>query len=199
MGTRDPRVDAYIANAAEFAHPILTTLRDAVHAACPDVEETIKWGHPTFMHKGILCGIAGFKQHCAMHFWKSGSIFAGEQARSAYGHLGRLESLDDVPARKVLIGYIKKAAELNASGIKPPAPRAKAKRAALTVPEEFLAAMKKNKRALSTFDGFSPSHQREYVEWITEAKRDETRARRIAQAVEWLAEGKPRNWKYMSS
>ena len=203
MATKDPRVDAYIAKSADFAKPVLIHLRQLVHASCPDVEETLKWGMPAFMHKGILCGMAAFKQHCTFGFWKRKLIFARSKGASkledeAMGQFGRITTMADLPKDNVLRRYIKKAVRLNEEGIKlPPRPRPKVKKE-LVLPDYFLAALKKNKKALATFERFSYSHKKEYVEWITEAKTDETRQRRMKTAVEWLAEGKARNWKYMS-
>lgn len=201
MGTRDPRVDAYIAKSAEFARPILTHIRETVHAACPEVEETIKWGFPHFMYKGMLCAMASFKQHCTFNFWK-GSLVVPDGAakgREAMGQFGRITALSDLPSKKVLTGYIKTAMKLNDAGVKSPT-RSKPKvKQAVVVPEILAAALRRNKKARETFEGFSPSNQREYVEWITEAKSEETRKRRLNTAIEWMAEGKPRNWKYMRS
>jgi len=201
MAARDPRIDAYIAKSAEFARPILSHLREFVHAACPDVEETLKWSMPSFLYAGgILCGMAAFKQHATFGFWKGRLIVPGDGAdnESAMGQFGRITKLSDLPPKKVLAGYIKQAMKLNEEGVKDPA-RAKAAkpRPAPPAPDDLLAALKKNKQAKATFEAFSPSCKREYVEWITEAKREETRQRRVAQAVEWMAEGKQRNWKYM--
>jgi uncharacterized protein YdeI (YjbR/CyaY-like superfamily) len=196
---RDPRVDAYIANSAEFARPILEHLRDVVHRACPQAEETLKWRMPTFIYHGMLCGMAAFKQHCTFGFWKHELVVGQEQAgdAQAMGQFGRITQLADLPSRKLLASYIKKAMRLNEEGIK--APRAAPKRKpARRVPDDLAAALKKNRKAAATFAAFSPSHQREYVEWITEAKREETRAKRLATAIQWIAEGKPRNWKYMN-
>ena len=198
MGTRDPRFDAYIAKSADFAKPILTYIRDTVHAACPDVEEEMKWSFPHFVHKGILCSMASFKEHCAFGFWKASLILgAGSKDTDAMGHFGRITSVDDLPSKKTLTAYVKKAAALNDAGVnverKPAAQVAKP----LKVPADVAAALKKNKKAQATFDGFAQSHRNEYVEWITEAKSGDTRARRLQQAVDWIAEGKSRNWKYV--
>jgi uncharacterized protein YdeI (YjbR/CyaY-like superfamily) len=198
MGTRDPRVDAYIAKSADFAKPILTHLRDVVHAACPDCEETLKWSMPTFMHHGILCGFAAFKEHAAFNFWK-GALIEGVGPNSAnggeaMGNFGCIESLKDLPSRTVLTAYIQKAMRLNEEGVA--VPRKKVPKPAAKVPAELAAALKKNAKARTTFEKFPPSHRREYIEWIDEAKREETKAKRVAQTVEWLAEGKSRNWKY---
>lgn len=200
MPKTDPRVDAYIAKSAEFARPILTHIRAVVHAACPEVEETLKWGMPSFLYHGILCGMAAFKQHCTFGFWKGELIVdaKGQRADEAMGQFGRLTSVKDLPAKKVLAGYIHKAMELNESGVKVAKPkRAKVKKEIVT-PPDLAAALKKNAKARATFDAFSPSHRREYIEWITEAKREETREKRLKTTIEWLTEGKPRNWKYMN-
>jgi len=196
MGNRDPRVDAYIRNAAPFAQPILTTIRETVHASCPDVEETIKWRFPHFLYKGMLCGMASFRQHAALGFWKGSLVTGGPRGVDAMGHFGRLTKVSDLPSKKVLAGYVKKAAMLNEQGVK--APRASRKPApkTVTIPADLAAAFKKSKKAQVGFDALSPSHKREYLEWIAGAKAAETRARRLAQAIEWMAEGKSRNWKY---
>jgi len=200
MPKKDPRVDAYIAGAPDFAKPILTHIRAVVHAACPEVEETLKWRMPSFLYRGILCGMAAFKQHCTFGFWKGALIVDanGRRADEAMGQFGRLTSVKDLPAKKVLSAYIHKAMELNESGVTSPKPKkAKAKKE-LAVPPDLAAALKKNAKARATFEGFSPSHKREYIEWITEAKREETREKRLATTIEWLTAGKPRNWKYMN-
>ena len=194
--SRDPRIDAYIARQADFARPILEHLRGVVHAACPDCEETMKWSSPTFMYRGeMLAGMAAFKAHATFGFWK-GSLVVGEGAEqlSAMGQFGRLTSLEDLPRREVLEALIKKAMKLNEEGVK--APRNKHPKAPFSVPDDLRAAMAENAAAAATFESVPPSSQRDYVEWITGSKREETRTRRVAQAVEWLAEGKRRNWKY---
>ncbi|MFZ0827207.1 MAG: YdeI/OmpD-associated family protein [Verrucomicrobiia bacterium] len=191
MPKKDPRIDAYIAKAGNFAKPILNRVRKLVHAACPDVTETIKWHSPFFEHKGILLATPAFKRHCALIFWK-GRLFLSKDQKTK---LRRLISISDLPGDKTLTGYIKKAVELNESGIKIPT-RPKSKAEKLVVPDYFLAALKKNKRALATFENFSPSHKREYVGWITEAKREATRAKRIEAAIKQMTEGKSRNWRY---
>lgn len=200
MGTRDPRVDAYIARSAEFARPILTHLRDIVHSACPDVEETLKWSAPHFMYRGMLAGMASFKAHCAFGFWKGSLITGGDGGTEtrAMGQFGRITSIDDLPPKRVIAGYVKEAMRLNEEGVKTPMRRKGPPRPDLATPDELTAALKKNPRARATFDAFSPSHRREYVEWIAEAKTEETRKRRLASAIEWMSEGKSRNWKYMS-
>lgn len=194
--SRDERVDTYIVRQADFARPILEHLREAVHAACPDCEEAIKWGMPAFMYRGRqLAGMAAFKAHATFGFWR-GSMILPDNPRQheAMGHFGRLTSLDDLPEPGVLADLIRKAVALAGQGVKPV--RNKTTKAPLEVPEDLRRALEAHGPAAATFDGFSESCRREYVEWVTEAKRRETRDKRIAQAVEWMADGKRRNWKY---
>ena len=198
MGTRDPRIDAYIASAAPFAQPILQRMRDLVHEACPGVEETMKWSMPTFMHAGsILAGMAAFKQHASFGYWKHALVLGEDAPRDGMGSYGKLASLEDLPPKKQLLADIRKAMKLNEDGVKSPAARkTPAARPSADMPADLAAALRRNKAAKAAFDGFPPSAQREYVEWITEAKRQDTRQKRLAQAVEWMAEGKRRHWKY---
>jgi hypothetical protein len=196
MGKRDPRVDAYIAKSGDFAKPILTRIRETVHAACPDVEEAMKWRFPHFMYKGMLCSMASFKQHAAFGFWKGSLVLGRGKDMDAMGQFGRLTKLSDLPPRKTLASYVKKAAALNDEGVKIARVPQRAAPKAVRTPADLAAALNKSSKAHATFAGFSPSHRREYIEWITEAKSDETRARRLAQAMEWMADGKERNWKY---
>ena len=197
MPKKDPRVDAYIARAADFAQPILKHIRRLVHAACPEVVETMKWSFPHFEHKGVLCSMAAFQQHCSFGFWKGDLIFGKRQNQDeAMGQFGRLTAISDLPSDKILTGYINKAARLNEAGIKKPAPVRPKIRKELVVPDYFNAALKRNKNAQATFESFSYSHKKEYVEWVTEAKREETREQRLKTAIEWLAQGKSRHWKY---
>lgn len=197
----DPRIDAYIGKTAGFAKPILTHLRKMVREACPEAEETMKWSMPSFVYRGkILCGMAAFKKHCAFWFWHRGMSAVlgadGRKSDAAMGSFGRLNSLDDLPSDKKMVLYIRKAAALNESDA-PARPRP-AKRPAppLAVPEDLAAGLKKNKAAAATFEKFSPGNRKEYIDWIAEAKRNETRQKRLATTLEWLAEGKSRNWKY---
>ena len=196
MGARHPRVDEYIANAAGFARPILTTIREAVHASCPDVEETIKWSFPHFVYKGVLCSMAAFTQHAAFGFWKGSLVLGGPKNAGAMGQFGRLAKVSDLPSKTILAGYIRKAVALNEQGVKAPRAPKRAAPKILKVPADVAAALKKNKKAQAGFDALSPSHKREYLEWFAEAKSDDTRARRLAQAIAWMAGGKSRNWKY---
>ncbi|MBN8854829.1 MAG: hypothetical protein BGO55_20000 [Sphingobacteriales bacterium 50-39] len=201
MPTTDPRIDAYIQKSADFARPILEHIRKLVHKAYPNVEETMKWSMPFFQNNGaIICNMAAFKEHCAFGFWNAPLMKDPEgilqiKDRGAMGHLDRITSKKDLPSDKILTAYIREAAALNEAGIKKAAPK-KTPKKELPVPEELTAAFKKNKKAQATFEGFSPSHRREYIEWITEAKTDATREKRIATTVEWLTEGKSRMWKY---
>jgi uncharacterized protein YdeI (YjbR/CyaY-like superfamily) len=194
----DKRVDAYIAKAPEFAQPILRYIRETVHEAVAETEETVKWGSPFFEYKGILCGMSAFKAHCALVLWKSKHILPdGQKSAGAMGAFGRLTSVKDLPSKKVLIGYFKKAKQLNEEGVgSPVAARTKKEKKELIVPPYFLTALKKDKKAKTTFDAFPYSKQKDYIEWLNEAKTDETRNKRLATSLEWLAEGKARHWKY---
>lgn len=194
MSKKDLRIDTFIAEAQPFARPILKQIRKAVHAGCPDVEEDIKWRQAAFMYKGILCGMASHKQHVTFGFWDQ-MVGDNSKADEAGGQLGRLESVDDLPPEKKLVAMVRDAVAKRDAGIKPTRTKT-APRAPIAMPDDFAAALKKHKKAQTAFDDFSPSHRREYLEWITEAKQDATRERRIATALEWLAEGKSRNWKY---
>ena len=198
MGKKDPRVDAYIAKSADFAKPILIALRETVHGACPEVEEGMKWSFPHFMYQGMLCSMAAFKQHAVFGFWKGSLIVkdAGKKAESGMGQFGRITTTSDLPSKKMLTAYIKKAMTLNEDGITVPRPAKRPSAKPIRVPPDLRAALKRNSRARAAFDEFSPSHKREYIEWITEAKAKETRVRRLQTAIGWIAQGKARNWKY---
>ena len=198
MPTLDPRIDAYIEKSAEFARPILTHLRKLVHKACPDVVETMKWSMPSFEYKGILCNFAAFKQHATFGFWKQKLMetdaFPAE--KTAMGSFGRIASKKDLPADKVIVGLVHQAMELNEKGIKVQKKPAAAAKKELVIPDILVTALKKNKAARETFESFPYSCKKEYVQWITEAKTEPTREKRLATTLEWLAEGKKRNWKY---
>jgi uncharacterized protein YdeI (YjbR/CyaY-like superfamily) len=201
MGKKDPRVDEYIAKAADFAQPILRHLRKVVHAGCPEVEEAMKWSAPHFLYKGMLASMAAFKSHCAFGFWK-GTVLAERHGATdrlgeAAGQFGRITKIADLPDEKTLIAYVREAAALNDEGAKVARKPKTEKKADLEVPDDLHEALAKNRKAQATFEGFSPSHKREYVEWLSEAKTDATRKRRLDQAVEWMAEGKSRHWKYV--
>jgi uncharacterized protein YdeI (YjbR/CyaY-like superfamily) len=191
--SRDPRIDAYIKRAQPFARPILQKVRERVHAVVPDVEEAMKWSHPTYCKSGkIVLGTAAFKEHASVHFWR-GQELGFETKAGAMGQLGKLTSADDLPPN--LDELIAKAVELSKSA---PAPR-KPKHAPKPPPQmhpEFASALAKAPKAKAALDGFPPSAQRDYLEWIGEAKQDATRQKRIATAVEWLSEGKRRHWRY---
>ncbi|MEO8413398.1 MAG: YdeI/OmpD-associated family protein [Ginsengibacter sp.] len=201
MVKKDKRVDTYISKSADFAKPILTHLRNLVHTACPDVEETIKWGFPHFGYKGMLCSMASFKQHCAFGFWKTALMKdvkeLSDKNEYAMGHLGKIMRREDLPPDKKITSWIKEAVKLNDSNVKLPAREKISPVKGIEIPEVLQKALDKNKAAAIAFTGFSPSHQREYIEWITEAKTEETKNKRIATTIEWVTEGKSRNWKYM--
>ena len=198
MTHKDPRIDAYIAKAAPFAQPILKHLRKLVHAGCPQVEETLKWSMPHFDYKGVMCGMAAFKAHCTFGFWKASLIFDGDSKKEneAMGQFGCIKALSDLPSDKTLIGYVRKATALNEAGVKTPKSPPKKKPKPLEVPDYLTRALRNNRKARATFEKLSPSGRKEYVQWLTEAKRVETRDKRLATTLEWLAEGKSRNWKY---
>ena len=202
MPGKNPAFDAYIEKSADFAKPILNHLRSLVHKACPSADEKIKWGFPNFEYKNeMLCHFASFKKHCAFGFWK-GSLMKDQwlkenaEMENAMGHYGKITSLEDLPADKIIMAHIKEAMKLNDEGIK--VPRTKPGKASpIETPGYFLKEIRKNKNAWSNWEKFSNSHKKEYVEWIVDAKREETRDKRMQQAIEWIAEGKGRNWKYV--
>jgi len=200
MPLTDPRVDAYIEKSQPFAQPILHHLRKLVHKACPDIHETIKWGFPNFEYKGLVCSMASFKAHCAFSFWKAALMrdahkFLSPSGKTAMGHFNRITTLNDLPSETIMIDYIHEAVSLNKAKMAVPK-----KQRTSTDPEpasqSFLAALKENPIALSNFERMPAGHRREYIQWINEAKTDPTRLKRITTAVEWISEGKGRNWKY---
>ena len=200
MVTLDKRVDSYIQKSADYAQPILIHLRKLVHLGCPDTIETIKWGFPHFDYKGMFCSMAAFKNHCAFTFWKakllSDSVSLGKNNAEAMGHMGQIKSLSDLPSDKNFISLVKEAVKLNNDGIKLPARQSRTTNTPLEIPTFISISLSKNKSAMEVFNKFSSSHKREYIQWITEAKSEETRNKRIATMIEWLIEGKSRNWKY---
>ena len=204
MEKKEKLIDAYIAKSADFAKPVLNHIRELVHKACPEVEEKVKWGMPFFDYKGeMLCHMASFKQHAVMGFWKAALmkdsiLVENAKSETAMGHLGRIGSLKDLPSDKKITAWIKEAMKLNDKGIKLPAKvkSTEKTKTALTVPDYFTKALAKNKKAKQVFENFAYSHKKEYLQWITEAKTEETRNKRMATALEWMAEGKGRNWKY---
>lgn len=203
MADRDNRIDAYIEKAQPFAQPILKHLRELVHKGNPDVQETIKWGMPSYDYKGPYFSMAAFKEHVAFGFWKASLLddpqgYLKERANQggeAMGHFGRITSLEDLPPDEVLIDFVKQAKELNDKGIKLPA-KPKKESVEVVAPDYFMEALEKNEAALITFHEFSPSNKKEYILWVTEAKTEKTRIERLATAVEWMSEGKIRHWKY---
>ena len=199
----DPRIDSYIKKSAAFAQPIMIHLRKMVHKGCPEVEETIKWGFPHFQfHGAVLCSMAAFKQHCAFGFWKASLMKDPESIlqikdRNAMGNMDRITSVKDLPREKILVAYIKEAARLNEDGIKKPAKKKTTpSQKDLEIPEALARAFSKNKIARLAFEALSPSHRKEYIQWIRDAKTDPTRDQRIKTTLEWVAEGKSRHWKY---
>jgi uncharacterized protein YdeI (YjbR/CyaY-like superfamily) len=197
MGQRDPRVDAYIARAAPFAQPILERLRSDMHAALPTVEETIKWSMPFFVDEGrLLANMAAFKQHCAFGFWRGRNAVDTGREHEAMGQFGRIASLADLPSAREFKALVKAAVVQVAANAEAPRPAVKRAAAPPSSSPELESALKANAAAKRGFESLTPGRQREYVEWIAEAKREATRDKRIAQALEWLAEGKSRNWKY---
>jgi uncharacterized protein YdeI (YjbR/CyaY-like superfamily) len=205
MGKTDKRIDHYIAGSAVFARPILNHLRLLVQTACPEAEETIKWGFPHFMFDDrILCSMASFKQHCSFIFWQAEAMedpqnILEKVGRTAMGHLGRITTLSELPPDHMMKAYIRESARLIQEGVKPPAkPRPKpGVKKSLAIPDYFRKALAANKKALKTFEAFSATNKKDYLEWVEEAKTEPTRNKRLSTAIEWMSEGKPRNWKYM--
>jgi uncharacterized protein YdeI (YjbR/CyaY-like superfamily) len=204
MGKKIKEFDAYINNSADFAKPILTHFRELVHNVCPDAEEKLKWGMPYFHYKdALMCGMASFKNHCAITFWKAGlfknSAELVEKAKTeeAMGHLGKIQGLKDLPKDTVLARYIKEAMKFNEKRIKLPATKKTA--SVPEIPDYFIKTLRKNKAAFSTFEKFSNANKKEYIVWVTEAKTEETRLKRLNTAIEWMSEGKVRNWKYVKN
>jgi uncharacterized protein YdeI (YjbR/CyaY-like superfamily) len=198
MASHDPRIDAYIDQAPEFARPILRELRARVHATCPDTVETLKWRTPAFEHAGLLAGMAAFKAYCSFAFWKEQLLRKDPALAAVLDRCGKMTAVTDLPARPAFAKALRRAAQLNSDGVAVPKGR-QAPKPAIAMPREFARALAANKQAKASFDGFSPSHKREYLEWIVDARKDETRARRIEQAIAWLTQGKHRNWRYEQS
>ncbi|MBL7768867.1 MAG: YdeI/OmpD-associated family protein [Flavipsychrobacter sp.] len=199
MPQLDSRIDDYIAKAQPFAQPILLHLRERIHRTCPEVKETVKWGMPYFEYENdMLCSFAGFKNHCAFTFCKAAlmkdpALLQNAREERSMGHLGLIKSIDDLPAH--FNSLLQEAMLLNEQGSKLPRKTTSSHKECM-LPPEFEQALRKHHRAWEVFDKFSYSHRKEYIEWITEAKTDATRQKRINQAVEWIADGKNRNWKY---
>lgn len=197
MPVTDPFVDAYIDKAEDFAKPLLRHLRKLVHDACPDVIETKKWSFPHFDYKGMMCSMASFKQHCAFGFWKQSLMDEGTfPEKNAMGSFGRITSLKDLPNDKTMKALIREAMRLNDEGVKITKPPVSQEKKPLVVPDILLEQLARNDKAAETFNAFPPSCKKEYIQWITEAKTDATRDKRLATTIEWLSEGKRKNWKY---
>lgn len=201
MPIKDPRIDVYITKSPEFAQPILAHIRTQIHIHCPEVVETIKWSMPHYEYKGgIFCGCAAFKKHCSFRFWLGDLLPIDVKEDASMGQFGRITTIADLPTEKQFAKLITQAMKLHDTGAKAPS-RVKptgenSEKKELEVPPAFLAALEKNKLALATFNSFSPSKKKDYVEWYAEAKSEVTRDKRLTQAIEWMAEGKSRNWKY---
>ena len=202
MEKYDARIDAYIQKSEPFAQPILTHIRQVVHAACPEATETVKWGFPHFEYHGVLCNMASFKKHCSFGFWKASLLSDPHKLlhvaeKAGMGHFGQIQNLADLPADGILTQYIQEAAKLNKENIKKEAkPKAATSKQNLVIPEYFQDALNHNEKAKQVFDNFSYSNQKEYITWLTDAKTEATRLKRQETALEWIAEGKSRNWKY---
>jgi uncharacterized protein YdeI (YjbR/CyaY-like superfamily) len=202
MANHDPRVDAYIAKAAPFARPILEHLRAVVHGACPEAQESLKWGMPFFSYRDApMCMMAAFRQHCGFGFWRHARVFGaatpGASSDDGMGQFGKLATLADLPPKRELAALVRKAMALNEAGVKAARPKT-APKPPPAVPDELAAALAQRKHAVArrTWETFPPGAQRDYVEWLTEARTDATRQKRLATTLEWLAEGKRRHWKY---
>ena len=201
MAKKIKEIDAYISKSADFAKPILHHIRELVHNACPDVEEKMKWSFPHFDYKGeMMCSMAAFKQHAVMSFWKASimkdkALLAMARSEEAMGHLGKMISLKDLPPDKKMTAYIKEAMKLNELGIKLPSKPKSTEKKEIELPDYFMKALK-SKKALQDFNNASYSFRKEYIEWITGAKTEDTRNKRMATAIEWIIEGKSRNWQY---
>ena len=196
MARKDARIDAYIAKAQPFARPILERIRATVLSASKELEETLKWGHPAFTYNGIICVMAGFKRHVTLGFSKSKLLLDanGVPAGEAWGQFGRITELSELPPTRELVGYVKRAMKLNADGVT--VKRVVKPKQAIPMPAALRTALAKAPKAKACYAALPPGHQREYLEWVTEAKTDATRDKRIATTIEWLTEGKHRNWKY---
>lgn len=204
MEQYDPRVDAYIAKSADFAQPILKHIRQIVHEASPLITENIKWGMPFFEYKGPLCQMAAFKQHMGFGFWKASRLndpdhLLNPGEETAAGSFGRISSITDLPADDVIKTFVLQAIDLNEAGVKIDKPKPSAGKKELIVPDYFSEILAQHPQAKATFDAFSYSNKKEYVSWVTEAKTDATRQKRIDTSIEWLTEGKPRMWKYIQT
>ncbi len=204
MGKKEKAIDAYISKSADFAKPVLEHFRNLVHKTCPEVVEKIKWGFPHFDYKASpMCSMASFKQHCAIGFWKATlmkdaeKLLGNAKTEVSMGHFGRITSKKDLPADREIIGYIKQAMKLNDEGIKLSTKNKPLDKKEIKPPTYFSKALSKNKKALITFEDFSPGHKKEYINWIIEAKTEPTRLKRMETAILWLSEGKIKNWKYV--
>jgi uncharacterized protein YdeI (YjbR/CyaY-like superfamily) len=200
MANKDKRIDVYIDNSPDFARPVLIHLRHLVHTACPNVEETTRWGFPHFDHKGMMCSMASFKNHCAFGFWKASLMKDAEvliyNNQKAMGHAGKIQRLPDLLSDHIIILQIKEAMELNEDGIKLPERKNEDKRPLIITPDSLKKEFVRNRKASNTYKNLNFAHKTEYIEWIEDAKNEVIKQKRILTTIEWLMEGKTRNWKY---
>jgi uncharacterized protein YdeI (YjbR/CyaY-like superfamily) len=200
MEQYDSRIDAYIEKSVDFAKPILTYLRQVIHEASPLITETIKWGCPSFDYKGPLVMLASFKQHCGLNLWKASLMHDPQQVMKlsdeSAGQFGRITNIADLPPKDVLIDFIQQGVKLNEAGVKARANKTTSEKTELITPDYFVAILDQHPQAKSTFDNFSASQKKEYVNWFEEAKTEATREKRLTEGIAWIIEGKTRNWKY---
>ena len=200
MAKNNPGIEAYISKAEPFAQHVLNHLRTLVHDVCPDVEEKLKWGMPHFDYRGsMMCSMAAFKQHCAFGFWKASVMQDPKglfEPQAGMGHFGRITSLKDLPPDKTIASYIREAMKLNDAGVKLKSPSKSKQKKSIEMPEFFTNALQRNKTAKQYFEAFTPSKQKDYIEWLAGAKTEATREKRLETAMGWISEGKPRHWKY---
>ncbi|KAA2221322.1 YdeI/OmpD-associated family protein [Chryseobacterium sediminis] len=200
MEKHSPKIDAYIEKSQDFAKPILHYIRETVHEFCPDAEETMKWSFPHFIYKGKnLCAMASFKQHCTFGFWlekemKTMQEITQDIEKNSMFSLGKIMQVGDLPSKPQLKKAIKEAMELTDMGVT--MKKAAPSKTEMEVPDYFKAALKAHSKASDIFEKASPSFRKEYISWIIEAKTEATRNKRLEQSLEWIAEGKSRNWKY---
>lgn len=200
---KNKKVDEYISQAHDFAKPILNHLRKLIHIACPQAEESIKWGHPHFEYKGLLCNMAAFNKHCAFGFWKAALMkdanLLQENNADAMGHSGKIKSLSDLPKDRIIVARVKEAVLLNEKGITLPVRKPSDKKHEISVPLLLQKELIKNKMASDAFNNLSSYHKKEYIDWIDEVKTEKTKLMRIATTIKWLTEGKTKNWKYLQT
>src|SRR5438270_1264994 len=179
-------VNDSLANAPEGTRPILVRLRRIFRQASPKLEEAIKWGVPCYLFKGPVGGFAAYKQHVSWGLWKSRALNdpEGLLGRGVSVMAGKITKVSEIPPAAKIIALIEQVIALNEAGIKSPKPPEP------ELPADFAAAMKKAGKAARHYAAFTPARKWQYVNWVTQAKRAETRAKRIEIAVERIGEGK---------